>query len=383
MKNNYFAIIEDEKTYNNIDSLFSESIKNILLDQIKHIENYQLYKENKDFNIINIVDFIIGKSGNICLINKAAACLSKKDITNLIDVSNKYGLACIKNNNRICAICADIDLILGYMTANNISLDSISNIYYQLMDKGINFKHIKTKNNILLHSESDYIKAFKKIRKRIIKKHIKNSVIIIDKNNTYIDYNVSIDPTCIIYPNNTILGNTKIEKGSTLLPNNYIENANIAKNVKIHNSVLIDCNIGKNTSIGPFAYIRPNTCVGEECRIGDFVELKNSNIGNKTKVSHLTYVGDSDLGSNINLGCGVVFVNYDGMKKQRSCVKDNAFIGCNSNIIAPVTIEEGSYIAAGSTVTENVEKDSLYIARSRSCSKKDWAKNRRDKGLLK
>jgi bifunctional UDP-N-acetylglucosamine pyrophosphorylase/glucosamine-1-phosphate N-acetyltransferase len=135
--------------------------------------------------------------------------------------------------------------------------------------------------------------------------------------------------------------------------------------------------IDDGTKIGPYAYLRPGSNIGKHVKIGDFVEIKNSNIGDETKISHLTYVGDSDLGRNVNLGCGVVFVNYDGMKKSRSIVGDNSFIGCNVNIVSPVVVEENSYIAAGSTITMNVPKNSLAIAREKQRNIENWVTRKR------
>ena len=129
--------------------------------------------------------------------------------------------------------------------------------------------------------------------------------------------------------------------------------------------------------IGPFAYIRPNCHVGENVKVGDFVELKNSTIGAGTKISHLTYVGDSDVGERVNFGCGTVTVNYDGFTKFRTTIGDDAFIGCNTNLVAPVKVGDGAYTAAGSTITDDVPGDSLAIARTRQTVKKQWAAKRR------
>jgi len=129
--------------------------------------------------------------------------------------------------------------------------------------------------------------------------------------------------------------------------------------------------------VGPFAYIRPGCHVGKGVKVGDFVELKNSTIGDGTKISHLTYVGDTDAGAHINFGCGTVTVNYDGEKKFRTTIGDHAFIGCNTNLVAPVTVGEGAYTAAGSTITDDVPADSLAIARDRQIVKKQWAAKRR------
>lgn len=130
--------------------------------------------------------------------------------------------------------------------------------------------------------------------------------------------------------------------------------------------------------MGPFAYIRPGSTIGDGCKVGDFVEVKNSSMGNGSKSSHLTYIGDADVGKNVNLGCGVVFVNYDGAKKYRSTVGDDSFVGCNSNLIAPVHLGEGVYVAAGTTITEDVPDDSLCIGRSRQTNKEGWVKKEKD-----
>ena len=134
--------------------------------------------------------------------------------------------------------------------------------------------------------------------------------------------------------------------------------------------------MGSDTNVGPFAYVRPGSTIGSHVKVGDFVEVKNSVIGDNTKISHLTYVGDSDVGEKVNFGCGTVTVNYDGQEKHRTKIGDRSFIGCNTNLVAPVTVEADSYIAAGSTITETVPSDALAIARSRQVVKEGWKKNK-------
>ena len=153
----------------------------------------------------------------------------------------------------------------------------------------------------------------------------------------------------------------------------------IGERVTINASQLNESTVEAGTRIGPFAYVRPNCHVGRDVKVGDFVELKNSTIGEGTKISHLTYVGDSDVGSRVNFGCGTVTVNYDGITKYRTTIGDNAFIGCNTNLVAPVKIGDGAYTAAGSTITDDVPGDSLAIARSVQVVKKQWAAKRRSR----
>lgn len=222
----------------------------------------------------------------------------------------------------------------------------------------------------------DILNEIKEKRRKIAISLVNKGVNLIDWESTYIDEEAEIASGVTIGPGVTIKGKTVIGENSYIDQNTRIEDSVIGENVEIMSSYIIESKVGNNTKIGPFAYLRPKSNVGEDCKIGDFVEVKNSNIGNGTKASHLTYIGDADLGKNINLGCGVVFVNYDGSKKYRATVSDNSFIGCNSNIVSPVKVGEGAYIAAGSTVTEDIEPDALYIARSKGIQKKNWVKER-------
>ena len=154
--------------------------------------------------------------------------------------------------------------------------------------------------------------------------------------------------------------------------NSSIENSTIGNNTEVKNSTIIDSIIGENTTVGPYAYLRPKSNIGDNVKIGDIVEVKNATIGDNSKASHLSYIGDAEVGKNVNIGCGVVFVNYDGKNKFKSIVKDNAFIGSNSNLVSPVTIEEKGYIATGSTITEDVPEKALAIARERQVNKLGW-----------
>ena len=217
-------------------------------------------------------------------------------------------------------------------------------------------------------------------RLAVVEKHVNNGVRFVDEMTAYIDDTVVIGEGTLIGPCVTLEGETVIGRDCYIGQNTIITNSKIDDNAEIKSSVIIDSSVGSETKVGPFAYMRPGSNVGSKCKIGDFVEVKNSNIGDGSKASHLTYIGDSDIGKDVNLGCGVVFVNYDGTKKYRSNVADGAFVGCNSNLVSPVNVGEGAYIAAGSTVTEDVEGDTLYIARSRGKKIPGWVSKR---GILK
>jgi bifunctional UDP-N-acetylglucosamine pyrophosphorylase/glucosamine-1-phosphate N-acetyltransferase len=205
-----------------------------------------------------------------------------------------------------------------------------------------------------------------------------DGVTIIDPNATYVDEGVRVGRDTVIYPMTVIEGDTSIGEGCTIGPGCTILDSEIGRGVVIRNSVVQKSVILDNTTVGPFANIRPESQIGPNAKIGDFVEIKKSTVGDGTKISHLTYVGDAHVGSGVNIGAGVVFVNYDGKYKHLTTVEDGAFIGCNANLIAPVKVGKNAYVAAGSTITDEVPGESLAIARSRQTVKKDWKMKRKD-----
>lgn len=204
-----------------------------------------------------------------------------------------------------------------------------------------------------------------------------DGVNFVDIYTAYIDDSVVIEAGATIANNVTIKGNSVIRAGAYIGQSSVIKDSEIGEGSSVEASYIYESTVGKNTNVGPFAYMRPNSHVGDGCKVGDFVEVKNSTMGDGSKASHLTYIGDADVGSNVNLGCGVVFVNYDGSVKRRSTIGDDTFIGCNSNIIAPVEVGAGAYVAAGTTVTENVPSDALAIGRARQVTKPAWVKKRK------
>ena len=219
--------------------------------------------------------------------------------------------------------------------------------------------------------------AGKQLKQRINTALMKDGVTIIDPDNTYIDASVKIGADTVVYPGVVLEGNTVIGEGTKLYPGSRILDSTIGDNTTVQNSVILNAQVGNKTTIGPYAYLRPGSVIGNGCRVGDFVEVKNADIKDGAKVSHLSYIGDGEIGEKSNIGCGVVFVNYDGQKKNKTIVGKNAFVGCNANLVAPVTIHDGAYVAAGSTVTRDVEADALCVARSRQRVIEGWAKKRR------
>lgn len=230
-----------------------------------------------------------------------------------------------------------------------------------------------------IESVSDFLYFEAVMQGNINAGHIANGVYLRSPDSTYISPLAQIAPGCDILPQCHILGSTVIGSGCRIGPDCYIENSTIGCDVSITYAKLNSSTIRDNAVIGPYVNIRPGSDVGKKVKLGNFVEVKNSNLGEGTKVSHLTYIGDSDFGENINVGCGVVTVNYDGYKKHRTVVGDDSFIGCNVNLISPVNVGRGAYIAAGSTVTKDVGEGSLVIARSRQEEKIGWATRLREK----
>jgi bifunctional UDP-N-acetylglucosamine pyrophosphorylase/glucosamine-1-phosphate N-acetyltransferase len=290
---------------------------------------------------------------------------------------------CIKEVNP-SVYCFKIPYLLEALSA--LKNDNSQNEYYitdcvkYISDKGYGAKAIicaDAEECMGVNDRVQLAKAAALLRKRINEALMLDGVAIIDPDSTYIEAGVKIGQDVVIYPGVTLEGNTVIAEDAVLYPGSRISNSSIGKGTKVQNSVILDSSVGENSTIGPYAYLRPGSVIGNGCRVGDFVEVKNSTIKDGAKVSHLTYIGDGEIGEKTNIGCGVVFVNYDGQKKSRTTVGKNAFIGCNVNLIAPVTVEDGAYVAAGSTVTKDVEKDALCIARSRQTVIEGWAKRRR------
>ena len=212
-----------------------------------------------------------------------------------------------------------------------------------------------------------------------IEMHEKNGVEIPYHSNVVIEDSVQIGKGTVILPGTILYAGVVIGENCIIGPNTLIKDSIIGNGVKLNSVQCYQSKVLDFADIGPFVHIRPNSVVGEKVHLGNFVEVKNSNIDEGTKVSHLTYVGDSDVGKRVNFGCGTVTVNYDGKNKHRTVIGDDVFIGCNTNLVAPVKVGDGAYTAAGSTITEDVPEDSLGIARARQVNKIDWRIKNKDR----
>lgn len=254
----------------------------------------------------------------------------------------------------------------------NLSNENAQNEYY-LTDTLEIIKNTGNKVGIMIADDSsEFLGVNSKLqlanvsnilKNRINEQHMLNGITIEDPNNTYIGKDVVIGEDTVILPGTIIEGKTIIGSDCIIGPYSRITSSIIKDCVNIAQSTVLSSEINNYTTVGPFAYLRPNCKIGEHVKIGDFVEIKNSNIDDNTKISHLTYVGDSDVGKNVNFGCGTVTVNYDGTNKHRTKIDDNAFIGCNTNLIAPVSVGKNAYTAAGSTITNDVPENALAISR--------------------
>ncbi|KGX85477.1 bifunctional UDP-N-acetylglucosamine diphosphorylase/glucosamine-1-phosphate N-acetyltransferase GlmU [Pontibacillus litoralis] len=210
------------------------------------------------------------------------------------------------------------------------------------------------------------------MQRRINEKHMRNGVHLIDPDHTYIGLDVTIEQDTVIQPGCVIKGETSIASGAEIGPHTEIYNCSIGAQTVVKQSVAHDSQIGTHVKIGPFAHIRPASALGDHVKVGNFVEIKKSVFGKGSKASHLSYIGDAEVGTDVNIGCGTITVNYDGVNKYLTSIGDGAFIGCNSNLVAPVSIGDAAYVAAGSTITEDVPSSSLTIARARQINKEGY-----------
>lgn len=214
------------------------------------------------------------------------------------------------------------------------------------------------------------------LRQRKNQELMENGVTILDPASTFIDEDVEIGTDTILQPFTWLEGKTKIGMNCIIGPNSRLQDVEVADESEVAFTFAHECKIGEKVTVGPYVHLRPGTELKAGVKVGNFMEVKNSIIGEGTKLSHLSYIGDADLGKEINIGCGTITVNYDGEKKHRTIIEDRAFIGCNSNLVAPVIIGKDSYVAAGSTITKNIPDESLGVARARQSNLEGWARRK-------
>ncbi|AIY79094.1 bifunctional UDP-N-acetylglucosamine diphosphorylase/glucosamine-1-phosphate N-acetyltransferase GlmU [Clostridium botulinum] len=344
---------------------------------IKNLFNTHIEGKNAATILTAIVDDPTGYGRIIRSGNEVLKIVEHKDC-------NEEELKVNEMNSAI--YCFDIKLL--YESLSKLSNNNEQGEYYLtdvieiLKSAGHNIGAVVTdfEETIGVNSRAQLAQAEEILKDRINLKHMENGVTLIDPKTTYIGIDVEIGKDTIIYPNNIFEGNTIIGERCTIYQNSRIKDSVIKDEVDIQSSVILDSSIGNNTTVGPFAYIRPESKIGEKARIGDFVEIKKSIIGDGTKVSHLTYIGDAEVGKECNFGCGTVVVNYDGKKKYKTIIGNHSFIGCNTNLVSPVEVGDNTYIAAGSTITSEVQEGDLAVARAKQRNIKGWVDK---KGLKK
>lgn len=223
-----------------------------------------------------------------------------------------------------------------------------------------------------LFSLSDYPMIIDRAERECAAEWLRRGALV--EEGARVGYLVKLSKGAVVERGARVVGNCVVEKNALIGGNCEIIDSVIGENSEIRCSVVERARVGKNSKIGPYAYLRPDSVVGDGCRVGDFVELKNCRFGNGSKAAHLSYVGDAEVGENVNIGCGVVFANYNGKTKSKSCVGSGSFIGSNCNLIAPVSVGAGSFLAAGTTLTRNLGENDFCIGRSRETVKNGGAK---------
>ncbi|MDI6710725.1 MAG: bifunctional UDP-N-acetylglucosamine diphosphorylase/glucosamine-1-phosphate N-acetyltransferase GlmU [Bacillota bacterium] len=216
------------------------------------------------------------------------------------------------------------------------------------------------------------------LRRRIVERLMLDGVTVIDPATTFVDAGVSIAPDTVIYPFTIIEGETAIGRDCIIGPQARLVDCRLGDGVTFQNSIALESEVGDGTTVGPFAYLRPGNRIGARARIGDFVEMKKSVVGEGSKIPHLSYIGDALIGSGVNVGAGTITCNYDGRKKSATVIEDGAFIGSNANLVAPVKVGRGAYIGAGSTITQDVPPGALGVARGRQKNIEGWAARKKD-----
>lgn len=276
--------------------------------------------------------------------------------------------------------CVEAPLLFGVLAT--LTCDNAQGEYYltdvlaklNVMGKKVGGVATADSDMIMgINSRRQLAEAENIMRRRILNKLMDDGVTIMDPASTFIEKGVEIGRDTVIYPYTWLEGATKIGEDCQIGPNVRLSNVRIGNTAELQFVYGHDCEVQDNVVIGPYVHLRPDTVIGNNVKIGNFVEVKNSHVGTGSKLPHLSYIGDSDIGSFVNIGCGCITVNYDGKKKHRTIIEDNAFVGCNSNMVAPVTIGAGAYIGAGSTITKDVPEDDLGIARAKQKNIEGWA----------
>lgn len=327
--------------------------------------------------IVAAMDEIKWESGYVLIIAGNLPMISPETVATLVEAAQGNAasrLICFSDEteSHICpAYCFDIALLrkhmkltvagaIDYLKSIRIAGLPVIDVYAPLIE------------GTLIEDRQDLRYCTALMQSSINNAHMKAGVTFIDPLCAYIDANVKIGMDTVIYPDVYLSGDTVIGEDCIIYNGCRFENTVVGDGCVMQSVVAIDAKVDDGAKVGPFVRLRPNTHIGAGCKIGNFVEVKNSTIGEKTSVAHLTYVGDADVGSRVNMGCGTVFVNYDGFNKHRSTVGNNVFLGCQTALVSPVHVGDDAYTAAGTVITEDVPEGSLAIGRSHQENKEGW-----------
>lgn len=310
--------------------------------------------------------------------------LTARELTGILNFAGSYGIPAVSLTDEDAAA-------LGAYYLSNVTpgwvltrLDSGDSLSSALELEGVALAQLKDNGDaICLYDFKSLHTTQEVLRRAIVEQHMEKGVCFVDPDSAYVGPEVQLGAGTVVLPQVILRGRVEVGPDCRLGPNAMLTNTRVGEGTEINASQLVDSEVGSFVKVGPFAYLRPGCRVADRVKVGDFVELKNAQVGEGTKVPHLSYVGDATLGAGVNIGCGAITVNYDGKLKTRTVVGDGAFIGCNSNLVAPVEVGRGAYTAAGSTITEDVPENALAIGRARQTVKEDWAKRRREQGRLK
>lgn len=288
-------------------------------------------------------------------------------------------LMCREINTGIyCFDCQELFAVLQTVDNKNAQGEYyLTDVIAKLVEKGAKVGGLPTADAetvVGINSRLQLSQAQKWMRDKINRHFMDEGVTIVDPDTTYIDASVAIGHDTIVYPFTWLEGNTVIGEECNIGPNTRLSNVTIGSGSMVQFSYAHDAVLGRGVNVGPYAHIRPGSRLADSVKVGNFVEVKNSWVGAGTKLPHLSYIGDADIGENVNMGCGTITVNYDGKQKYRTTINDNAFVGCNSNLIAPVTVGENAYIAAGSTINRDVPAAALGVARAKQKNIEGWKK---------
>jgi bifunctional UDP-N-acetylglucosamine pyrophosphorylase/glucosamine-1-phosphate N-acetyltransferase len=272
------------------------------------------------------------------------------------------------------------DAVKRVSTANAQGEEYLTDVLAILREDGHRVGASVARDHIEVEGVNDRVQlafARKVLGRRILERHMRAGVTVVDPETTWIDVDVVLEPDVLIHPGTQLHGRTVVAAGAEIGPATTLTDTEVGAGAVVRNAVCDGARIGPQASVGPFAYLRPGTVLARAAKAGTYVEMKNAQVGEGSKVPHLSYVGDATIGAGVNIGASAIFVNYDGVDKHHTTVGDHAFVGCDTMLVAPVTIGAGAYTAAGSTITQDVPPGAIAVARERQRNIEEWVVRRR------